>query len=47
MASRKRLTISHLPNAEKLIGRRFTTEERRLMIQNLNEQLAAYEKLRA
>ncbi|CAG0934466.1 amidase [Thermoflexales bacterium] len=47
MTKRQRLTISHLPNAEKLIGLRFTAKERQLMLANLNEQLAAYEKLRA
>jgi len=47
MTKRQRLSIEHLPAAEKLIGLRFTAKERKLMIDDLNEQLAAYEKLRA
>ncbi|HSD84159.1 MAG TPA: amidase, partial [Anaerolineae bacterium] len=47
MPPRKRLTVSHLPSAEKLIGLRFTAKERRLMIDGLNGQLKAYEQLRA
>jgi Asp-tRNA(Asn)/Glu-tRNA(Gln) amidotransferase A subunit family amidase len=47
MPTRQRLSIQHLPAAEKLIGLHFTAKERRLMIDDLDEQLAAYEQLRA
>jgi Asp-tRNA(Asn)/Glu-tRNA(Gln) amidotransferase A subunit family amidase len=47
MTKRRRLHISHLPDAEKLIGLRFTPAERKLMLDGINEQLAAYEKLHA
>ncbi len=47
MPAQKRLNASHLPAAEKLSGLRFTAKERKLMIDGLNEQLDAYQKLRA
>ena len=47
MPTRQRLSIKHLPDAEKLIGLHFTAKEHRLMIDDLNEQLAAYQQLRA
>ncbi len=47
MSAPKRLNASHLPAAEKLSGLRFTAKERKLMIDGLNEQLDAYQKLRA
>jgi Asp-tRNA(Asn)/Glu-tRNA(Gln) amidotransferase A subunit family amidase len=47
MTKRKRINRSLIPAAEKLIGLHFTAKEHKLMIDDLNEQLAAYEKLRA
>ncbi len=47
MTKRRRLNIKHLPDAEKLIGLHFTAQEHKLMIEDVNEQLAAYEQLRA
>lgn len=47
MTKRQRLNTSHLPDAEKLIGLGFTAKERRLLIDGVNEQLSAYEQLRA
>jgi Asp-tRNA(Asn)/Glu-tRNA(Gln) amidotransferase A subunit family amidase len=47
MIKHQRLNVAYLPNAEKLIGLRFTAKERHLMIDDLNKQLAAYEQLRA
>jgi Asp-tRNA(Asn)/Glu-tRNA(Gln) amidotransferase A subunit family amidase len=47
MPKRQRIQISHLSAAEKLIGLHFTAKERRLVIDEVNEQLAAYEQLRA
>lgn len=47
MSARKHLTISHFPDAEKIIGLRFTAKERRLMIDGINAQRDAYKKLRA
>jgi Asp-tRNA(Asn)/Glu-tRNA(Gln) amidotransferase A subunit family amidase len=47
MSKRPRLHISHLPDAEKISGLHFTATEHRLMIDGVNAQLAAYEKLRA
>ena len=47
MSKRQRLHISHLPDAEKISGLHFTAKEHRLMIDGVNDQLAAYEKLRA
>jgi Asp-tRNA(Asn)/Glu-tRNA(Gln) amidotransferase A subunit family amidase len=47
MSKRPRLHVSQLPDAEKISGLRFTAKERQLMIDGVNDQLAAYEKLRA
>jgi Asp-tRNA(Asn)/Glu-tRNA(Gln) amidotransferase A subunit family amidase len=47
MPKRQRLHISQLPDAEKISGLHFTAKERRMMIDGVNGQLAAYEKLRA
>jgi Asp-tRNA(Asn)/Glu-tRNA(Gln) amidotransferase A subunit family amidase len=47
MSKRRRLNHKHLPAAEKLIGLHFTAKEHKLMIDEVNEQLAAYEQLRA
>ncbi len=47
MPKRIRLHVSQLPDAEKISGLHFTAKERQLMIAGVNEQLAAYEKLRA
>jgi len=47
MSKRQRLQISDLPNAEKVSGLRFTAKERALMIDGVNDQLSAYENLRA
>jgi len=47
MPKRQRLHVSYLSDAEKISGLHFTAKEHRLMIDGVNEQLAAYEKLRA
>jgi Asp-tRNA(Asn)/Glu-tRNA(Gln) amidotransferase A subunit family amidase len=47
MTKRQRISIKHLPAAEKLIGLHFTAKEHKLMIDKINEQLAGYEQLRA
>jgi Asp-tRNA(Asn)/Glu-tRNA(Gln) amidotransferase A subunit family amidase len=47
MTKRQRLNVSQLPNAEKISGLHFSAQERRLMIDGVNEHLSAYEKLRA
>ncbi len=47
MSPRKRLRVSQLPDAETISGLRFTAKERKLMIDGLNDLLAAYNKLRA
>lgn len=47
MTKRQRVSIKHLPAAERLIGLHFTAKEHKLMIDEINEQLAAYEQLRA
>jgi Asp-tRNA(Asn)/Glu-tRNA(Gln) amidotransferase A subunit family amidase len=47
MAKRQRIQITHLPAAEKLIGLHFTAKEHKLMIDEVNAQLAGYEQLRA
>ncbi|HTP10771.1 MAG TPA: amidase [Anaerolineae bacterium] len=47
MTKRQRVSIKHLPAAEKLIGVHFTAKEHKLMIDEINKQLTAYEQLRA
>lgn len=47
MPDEKRIRARHIANAEKTIGLEFTAAERKLMLDDVNEQLARFEQLRA
>lgn len=47
MPDEKRIRARHIANAEKTIGLEFTAAERKLMLADVNEQLARFEQLRA
>jgi Asp-tRNA(Asn)/Glu-tRNA(Gln) amidotransferase A subunit family amidase len=47
MPDEKRIKTQHIANAEKTLGLEFTAAERKLMLDDVNEQLARFEQLRA
>ena len=41
-----KITVDHIAEAETILGLSFTEEERALLVENLNEQLGQYERMR-